>query len=401
MSEHDWQAPGASTPQPPAPAPVPQWGPPTSGEPGAPQPQYGAAPPGYGAPPAPYGAPIGWTPPPKPGLLPLRPMGFGTLLWAPFRTLRRNPAATFGSGLIVQLVALVVTSAVMVPAFLFVFGRLDSAQPDDLDALLPGSIGVLVLAMLVAVAVSVVAGAFLQGVMIEEVASGTLGQKLGLGALWRRTLPRIGPLLGWTALVSLAVLIVIALLTGIVVLGATISPIGLAIGIIVVVIASLGLAVLGFWLGTRVSLVPSIIVLERAGIAAAVRRSWRLTTGFFWRTLGIIVLVGVLLNIASQIVLQPISLVGGLLPAIVDPTGSGAAIPITIVLAVVTLLVTLVIGSITTVVQAAVIGIVYIDLRMRSEGLDLELQRHVEQRDAGLPVGDPWAAPAPDGGAPA
>ena len=34
-----------------------------------------------------------WTPPPKPGLLPLRPMGFGTLLWAPFRTLRRNPAA--------------------------------------------------------------------------------------------------------------------------------------------------------------------------------------------------------------------------------------------------------------------------------------------------------------------
>jgi len=27
---------------------------------------------------------------------------------------------------------------------------------------------------------------------------------------------------------------------------------------------------------------------------------------------------------------------------------------------------------------------------MRKEGLDLELQRHVEARDAGQPVGDPY-----------
>ncbi|GAA1840967.1 hypothetical protein [Agromyces salentinus] len=369
MSEHDWQAPGAPLPRPTTPAPDPQWGP--------------VAP----------GGPSAWTPPPRPGLLPLRPMGFGTLLWAPFRTLRRNPAATFGSGLLVQLAALLVTSAVMIPAFVFVIGRLDSAQPDDLDALLPGSIGIMVLVMLVAVAVSVVASAFLQGVMVEEVASGTLGEKLSLGALWRRTLPRIGPLIGWTVLVALAVLIVIALLTGIIVLGAVTSPVGLAVGIFVVVLLSLGLAVLGFWIGTRVALVPSIIVLERVGIVAAVRRSWRLTTGFFWRTLGIILLVAVILNIAAQIVVQPISLIGGFLPMIVDPTGTGAAIVILVVVTIVSMLLSLVIGSITTVVQAAVIGVVYIDLRMRSEGLDLELQRHVERRDAGLELGDPWTPP--------
>ncbi|MGI9823167.1 hypothetical protein [Agromyces sp. Marseille-Q5079] len=373
MSEHDWQAPGSPTPRPPMPASAPAYGP-----------QWGAAAPG---------GPAAWTPPPRPGLLPLRPMGFGTLLWAPFRTLRRNPAATFGSGLLVQLVVLVITTAVMVPAFVFVLGRLDSAQPDDLDALLPGSIGVMVLVMLVAVAVSVVAGAFLQGVMVEEVASGTLGEKLGLGALWRRTLPRIGPLIGWTVLVAAALLIVSAALVGIIVLGAVTSPIGLAVGIVVVVLLVLGLVVLGFWLGIRVSLVPSIIVLERAGIAAAVRRSWRLTTGFFWRTLGIIVLVGVMLYVASQIVVQPISLIGGLLSAIVDPTGAGAATVILIVVTVIAMLLSLVIGAITTVVQAAVIGVVYIDLRMRTEGLDLELQRHVELRDAGYAVGDPWAAP--------
>ena len=39
-------------------------------------------------------------------------------------------------------------------------------------------------------------------------------------------------------------------------------------------------------------------------------------------------------------------------------------------------------------------AVIYIDLRMRREGLDLELQRFVEQRDAGQPVGDPYGVPA-------
>ncbi|MET4160170.1 hypothetical protein [Agromyces sp. PvR057] len=442
MAEHDWRAPGAPEPSPDAAAPqvppvaappvappLPPVAPPSYGAPpaarqygappgapayggqyGAPQygaPQYGA--PQYGAPQ--YGAPLGgpaWTAPPKPGLLPLRPLGFGTLLWAPFRTLRRNPAATFGSGLLVQLAAAILAAAVMVPVMIWFIGRLDSASPSEVDELLPGSIAAVVLTMLFAVGVSVVAGAFLQGLMIVEVATGTLGEKLSLGALWRRTLPRFGALLGWTLLVTLALLVVLALLVGIIVLGAVSSPVGLGVSIVVVVLLSLGLAVVGWWIGVRLSLVPSIIVLERSGIAAAMRRSWRLTIGYFWRTLGTLLLVGLILNVASQVVVQPISLIGSLLPAIVDPTNTGSAITIAIIFAVVTAVLSIVIGAITTVVQAAVVGVIYIDLRMRTEGLDLELARHVELRDAGQPVGDPWAvhgdlhpSPVPSGGAPA
>ena len=55
------------------------------------------------------------------------------------------------------------------------------------------------------------------------------------------------------------------------------------------------------------------------------------------------------------------------------------------------------IGAITAVVQAALIAVIYIDLRMRTEGLDLELERHVEARDAGRPVTDPYL-PAPEHG---
>ncbi|HZW41430.1 MAG TPA: hypothetical protein VFE99_03940, partial [Agromyces sp.] len=125
----------------------------------------------------------------------------------------------------------------------------------------------------------------------------------------------------------------------------------------------------------------------------AVRRSWRLTDGFFWRTFGTLLLVSVILNFASQVVVQPISLIGTLVATIVDPTGAGAALTITIVTTVVTLILSLLIGAITAVVQAALVAVIYIDLRMRKEGLDLELVRHVELRDAGQPVGDPYRVP--------
>ena len=111
-------------------------------------------------------------------------MGFGTLLWAPFRTLRRNPAATFGSGLVVQLVSAVATAAVLVPFLAMTFARLDGATTADTDAILAGTIGGFLLLMLVPIALSVVAGAFLQGVMVVDVATGTVGDRLGFGALW-------------------------------------------------------------------------------------------------------------------------------------------------------------------------------------------------------------------------
>lgn len=392
MSDHDWQAPGG--------APTGGSAPDAAGTP------YGApanVPPAPGTPPlllptgayAPQpGIPAGWTPPPKPGLLPLRPLSFGTLLWAPFRTLRRNPAATFGSGLIVQLVSVIATAAVVVPFAIFAIGRIESTSEADLDAVLAGTFGGFFLLMLVPVAITLVAAAFLQGVMVLEVASGTLGERLGFGALWRRTAKRIWPLIGWTALVAAALIAAIAALVGIIVVAAGISPTALGVSILVAVLLGLGLAVLGAWIGVKLSLVPSAIVLEHAGLGTAMRRSWRLTDGYYWRTFGILLLVSVILNVAAQVVVQPISLVGTILAVIIDPTGAGTAITITIVTTVVTMILSVLIGAITAVVQAALVAVVYIDLRMRKEGLDLELERHVELRDAGRPVTDPYRTPA-------
>ncbi|MFD4422744.1 hypothetical protein ACFWN7_14755 [Agromyces sp. NPDC058484] len=384
VSDHDWQAPGTVPAAPRA----------TD----APPPASGDAPASAYPPPA---GPGGWTPPPKPGLLPLRPLGFGTLLWAPFRTLRHNPAATFGSGLVVQLVSVVATAAVFVPFLAVTFSRLENATAADTDAILSGTVGGFLLLMLVPVAISVVAGAFLQGVMVVEVASGTLGDKLGFGALWRRAASRIWPLIGWTLLLAAALLAAVALVFLIVLVAASFDPVSLLVGIGIAVVLGLGLLVLGAWLGVKLSLVPSVIVLEHAGIRTAVGRSWRLTDGFYWRTFGTLLLVGFVLNAAANIVVQPVSLVGTILATIIDPTGTGAALPILIGTTVVTMILSLLIGAITAVVQAALVAVITIDLRMRKEGLDLELQRHVELRDAGRPVGDPFRAPDVPATAPA
>ena len=53
----------------------------------------------------------------------MRPLGFGTLLWAPFQVLRRNPKATFGSALIVQGVVALVTVVIVGLVTYFALGR--------------------------------------------------------------------------------------------------------------------------------------------------------------------------------------------------------------------------------------------------------------------------------------
>jgi len=412
VSDHDWQAPGAAPAHGPgADAPTPPLTgvptPPPTGVPTPPPLPPSAVPPqgGYGAPPPGYGPqqsayeppqPAGWAPPPKPGLLPLRPLGFGSLMWAPFRTLRRNPAPTFGSGLIVQLVSVAATAAVIVPFLGLTLSRIEGSTGADADAILSGAVGGFLLLSLVPLLLSIIASAFLQGVMVVDVATGTVGDRLGFGALWRRAASRIWPLIGWTLLVAAALLVAFGVIAGVVVLAAvsTSSPVGLVIGIVVGLLLGLGLLVAGFWIGVKLAIVPSIIVLEQVGIRAAVARSWRLTDGAYWRTFGVLMLVAVVLNVAAQVVVQPVSIVGTILAVLIDPSGTGAAVAVTVVTTIVTLVLSLLIGAITAVVQAALVAVIYIDLRMRREGLDLELQRYVELREAGRPTDDPYRVPA-------
>ena len=154
-----------------------------------------------------------------------------------------------------------------------------------------------------------------------------------------------------------------------------------------VIVLSLGGTVLSLWLSTKLAFVATAIVVERRSIADAVRRSWRLTTGHFWRILGITLLVSVILSFALQIVTLPVSFLAPFASILVNPNESPeASIVVTLVITVISLALLAVATAVTLVAQSAVPPLLYLDVRMRSEGLDLELQRFVEDRAAGGPV---------------
>ena len=385
--QRQWRAPDAAAPVPP-PAPAdPSL--PTAPPPGG----YTYLPPaGAAAPVAPGGAP-GWTPPPKPGLIPLRPLTLGDILGGSFRVLRRNPKATFGASLVLQAVVTVVTIVVVGLVTWSVLSRVDFSNAEDAETIANGAPFLIGLSALVPVVLSVVVGALLQGIVVLEVSRAALGEKQNAGQLFRRFRGRIGALIGWSVIITGVVLVAVGILAGLIVLFVvTLGTVGIVLAVLLGLLGLAAGAVLYFWLGTKLSLVPSAIVLERLSIRAAVRRSWTLTGGFFWRTLGIELLVAVILNVATQIASVPLSFLSPLITGLIDPNGQGGptTIAIAIGIGVLGLVLALVVGAIVAVVQAASTALIYIDLRIRTEGLDLELARFVEARQSGTELPDPF-----------
>jgi len=380
-----WQSPAGSGWAPPA-APN-GWAPP-QGE--GPAPQYGQ----YAPQPAPGNS--GWTPPPKPGLIPLRPLDIGTLLGASFQVLRRNPKPMFGfTVLLTGLTSLVGIGVTGVVTF-FALGRIESAPADELDLILAGSIGSIVLSALVPMVLSTLAFAILQGVVTLEVARGSLGEKNRLPELWRLAKGRVGALVGWSALLLLAGLLGIGAVAGVIALGAVLGgAVGTAIGIGIALLLGVGMLVLAAWIGTKLSFVPSALMLERRTLRDAIRRSWSLTNGAFWRILGVQLLVSAIVQTAVSIITMPLSLVASIAPALIAPNGEvGPGLIIAGVVYVLSIVLTIIASSIAYVMQCSVVALLFIDRRMRVEGLDLVLQRYVDARAAGREAEDPFGAPA-------
>ncbi|GAA4187800.1 hypothetical protein GCM10022288_13170 [Gryllotalpicola kribbensis] len=364
--------------------------------------QTGWRPPQYGAAPA-------WAPPPKPGLVPLRPLTFGQLLGTPFQVLRRNTGALFGAAVLIQVLVVIGSLLVVGSATGWFLYRAAHATDADRDAIEAGGVAAVIVAALVAVAFSVIASGVLQGIVVIDVANGVLGYRPRAGQLWHATRGRRWALAGFVFLVGAALLVGVAVLAGIVaalvIPGAASGGGGgaalIAVGVIVGLLCGAGFAVLWAWLWGKTSLAASAIMLERLGIRAAIARSWRLTRGGFWRVFGAQVLVIAICWVATQIVSTPISLIFQFALQAAFPTGTpssftgvdASSLAIAGISYGVLLLFTLVIGAVTSVIQSATGVIVYVDQRMRREGLDLVLTRYVEDRQLGRPLGDPFATP--------
>lgn len=338
-------------------------------------------------------------------------MTLGTILGASFQVMRRNPRTTLAPALILSAIVTFVVAMGLTAYAAALFRIPNAASSSDAAAFTGGAFIGSLLLLLMAGAVSLAATAVLQAIIVTEVARGTVGEKLKLGQIWAAVRGRTWAVIGYTTLLALAIVVYFAVFFVIttVILAATASTtsIGvsmssvasaafLAIGI--VILASLGGGVVWLWLSTKLAFVPAAIVIERLSIRAAIARSWRLTRGYFWRTLGILLLVAVMIWIASQIATLPVNIVFSMAGPLFFPTGGAdptTGIAILVVALVLTLGVALVVTAIGMVLQSATASLLYLDLRMRKEGLDLELGRFVELRAAGSEAPDPYLPHSP------
>lgn len=357
-----WAAPGGGQPS-PGPG-VPPSGPPA---PPGPPAQWGASQSGWGAPvppPPPPGS--AWKPPAlQPGIVPLRPLGLGEVLDGAFKAIRANPRVMFG------LSALVVGAAVILSTILtwYVQGlvagaisdallELDPSGASGLNAMLGWAVGTILTAPIIWLATTV-----LTGLLIVSVSRSVLGRTITIGEVLRSG--RVWWVVGFTLLAGAAVLLVAALLVGAVIGLATADQTGLAVA--VGILGWLALVVAGIWFTIRTLLAPPALMLEGKGFWSTVARAWRLTRGSFWRLLGYYVLVQIMVSVASYFVMFPFELVGTLVTQ--DPTGTSF---VSIVL---TAVGNVIAYTLTTAFTAAIYALLYIDVRMRREGLDLELAR--------------------------
>lgn len=347
--------------------------PPGYAPPGYPPPSGYYPPPGYTDPPPGYQQPgyppMGPPPALKPGIIPLRPLGMGDIFNAAVSYIRANPKATLGLTTVVVVVAQVValllqigpltTSGLLSPGL----GEYGQSDPTEMSE---GSIVGLLLSTAAGGVTTVFAAIVLSGLLTVVVGRAVFGATIGVGEAWRRARGRLLPLLGITALEMVGAAALIAVVVGVVF--AVVELVGGAAAFVVG--ALLGLAVIAAlaYLYTVLSFAPTLIVLERIGIGAAITRSFRLVRGDFWRVFGIQLLAAVVAGLVAGAVTVPFSLVGQVMLVVGESTG-------TIVIAMVLISVGGAIGQIITApFSAGVVVLLYADRRIRAEAFDLVLQ---------------------------
>lgn len=337
-----------------------QYGPPRYGQPG-----YGQ---GYG----------GWSSVPgsswqapdvKPGVIPLRPLGVTEILDGAITTIRRNLAAMLGLSAIVAATTQIVTAAVLA----WVFGEaitepdLGMSDAEALDSLARG-IPAAVLGWLV----TVIATVFLTGVLTVVVGQAVLGRDLSIGQAWRESKGRLPRLLGLTFLYTL---IYFSPLIVVVLLAVGLSLVGGAAGAVLAVVAGLAAIPVTIWLYVRYALSTPALMLETTTadntsrpirVVESLRRSATLVRTSWWRVFAILLLILIITFLIGQVVAVPFGV-----PSMLG-TNAGDD-PVTWY--VLNTLAGMISATITAPFAAAATALLYIDRRIRREGLDIELAR--------------------------
>jgi hypothetical protein len=305
----------------------------------------------------------------------LRPMRVPDLLDSAFVMYRAHFRTLIGIVAVVDIPLLVLSLVISVPSLLFLDRAAAGVEdPSAFTSLLLGSnissggVGLVALVVgLARYAALVIASAFYY-----------LGSAITIKEAYQRALNRALPLVGANLLLFIIGSVLLGMLFALGLIGAIavvpITEFGPEPGALSIIFALAVLFVpvlLGLALTLRWFFVTHAVLLENAGVAASLRRSWQLTSGSTLRIVGLFILAALLLY-ALQVV--PVTLFV-VLPLLFAPE---RLILASIVNSVATQLLSLLLSPI----PVAIITAAYFDLRIRREGFDLERRAMRLQADA-------------------
>ncbi|WP_240776955.1 glycerophosphoryl diester phosphodiesterase membrane domain-containing protein [Nonomuraea basaltis] len=325
-------------------------------------------------------------PPPmalRPGIIPLRPLGLGDILDGTIKLIRSNPKAVLGLSAIAALLAAVPLAVGQAFVLNSMGGVLTDPESTTAADQLSGVYGVAAQwgGTLVSYAVQFVVVTLLTGVITRILGRAVFGGTITAGEAWQLVKGRIPALFGVVGLMAVIMLvpvIVFVLLMVAISLNATSTDsIGLVLGLTVLFL----IVYIAYYLffRTRFAFASPAVVLEGKGPIEAMRRSWHLVTGDFWRVFGILLLTSLLVGLVAGLLSVPFTLAGTLFGMF------GAGSVATAVVSAVLIAIGGTLGAMFTYpFEAGVAGLLYADRRMRSEAFDLVLQTAaIEQQRQG------------------
>jgi MFS family permease len=309
---------------------------------------------------------------------------FGEIMDGSFQTIRRNPKAMLGAGLLAQALG-AIAAGVLTAAGATSEASISAWLETQSNAELAG-IGLAVTSAVAVVSIlSVFISTVLQGAMVVPVARSILNRRTGFRQMWLLARGRAWALMRMAGIAAGAGILAMALFAAVAIL--LVSTAG---ALSFAVVFPLGLAFLAafMWVAVKLSVAPAAIVIEELGALDGIRRSWSITRGHWWRIFGIILVVALLVGVIAQIVMIPVSLLSGLFTGVVPPhDAAGQAGAIGIVVVVATTVISALAGAVGFAFQTSVMALLYMDLRMRKDGLDIALLRLLETGadDGGVP----------------
>ena len=268
-------------------------------------------------------------------------------------------------------------------------------------AQLAGMLAVVIPSGLTALILAFIVQILLTGLLTAVVGRSVLGDRITAGEAWQIARPRLPALLVATLLTALALTGPWAGLTALLILlGVAGAPGGLLIAVLF--LGAIACVVLDVWFWTMFSMSAAAVVLERLGPAHALGRSWRLVRRSFWRVFGILLLAGLIVLVASSVLRVPFTVLSAAFSS--GSASLAQAIRPSVASLVIGAVGGIVAGAITQPISAGVTVLLYVDLRMRREGLDLALQTATSDGQAPgddfATVWRPGGPEGPAGGAP-